>query len=135
MSALPKPTPAITAGSQGSSDRSYAPIRSLTEMEETSSEYFTRKTSVEIETALSSGSLNIELGSPRQTRRLAWEAGIKEGYQRAFQSPVMETLIQELALLRKLTDALTTAGLEQERLAKFWNGKFMECVQHITRRK
>jgi hypothetical protein len=106
-----------TADYPASSGQSYAPIQSLTEKEETSSEYFTRKILAESETALSSGSRSIEPGS----RRAAWQAGIKEGYLRTFQSPILETLMSELSLLRKLVSAMTEAAHKQDRMISSLN--------------
>jgi len=127
----PNPIPAITADSPASSGRSFEPIQSLTEKEEASSEYFTRKTLEESEIASPSGSPNIERGK----RRSAWEAGIKEGHSRVMQSPILESLCAELSLLRKLVNAMTVAAQEQDKVISWYRRKLREAYHHILTRR
>lgn len=120
-------TPVTTADYQASSDRSFAPIQSLTEKEETSSEYFTRKTLDVSATVLPSGSPNIERGS----RRLAWEAGIREGHSRAMQSQTLVSLCVQRKWLLAMVDCLAAVAKKQERMIEHLNKGRVEALKRV----
>ena len=80
--------------------------------------------SIQEGTAASSGTQNITLGS--EERRASYHAGLKDGTNRYFQSPLMESLAMEILFLRALV-------AQQEKRANFWHSRFADAVRELMR--
>jgi hypothetical protein len=87
-----------------------------------------------LENATPNGTQSTEILSP-QTRTDRYEIGLKQGANRVMQSETLENLCLENWFLKEAVKALTAAGLEQERLAKYWQRKCVEFARHVMGRK
>jgi hypothetical protein len=71
---------------------------------------------------LRSGPPSSEPGLPQiQRERSGYELGLRRGAVQIMQSPILETLMSELSLLRKLVSAMTEAAHKQDRMISSLN--------------
>jgi hypothetical protein len=71
----------------------------------------------------------------QRTQGDRFDAGVKQGANRVMQSETLENLCLENWFLKEAVKALTAAGVEQERLAKYWQRKCVEFARHVMGRK